>query len=368
MRAVSKVLTRTLVRQFYQANAGFFLVTIGLAFGFLKTPQHIDIATALAFSPVYYLIPFGLFTLYTAKTLQFCFTAQRLHTNQFLGWLVLLPKAKRVPLIIYTQIRLLLPVIAYSLLLLSVAVQHQLWTSALLVTGGNIVMILAAAHLLHKRLISPTDPGTMSATGRWTSRLPKPLAMLFIHHLFNRQAMLLLGIKAVSIAVISGAVLIFEIEGTDYRFLSLGMLLSGGINSILSFHYQQFEQKELLIFKNLPATTSFWFGRFLFTYILIFLPEIVVLMGNTITRVPVNIILGSALLPVAMLSFYQSILYRRAQDMDGFVKYPFFTTATLFFVILGYAPAYAIAIGLLILSYFIFRINFRQFSPAVRAD
>jgi vacuolar-type H+-ATPase subunit I/STV1 len=360
-------LTRTLVRQFYQANAGFFLVTLGLVFGFLKTPQHIDIATALAFTPVYYLIPFGLFMLYTAKALQFCFTAQRLHANQFLGWLVLLPKAKRALLIIYLQILLLAPVIAYSLLLLSVAVQHQLWTPALLVTGGNLVLILAGAHLLHKRLISPTDPGTMSATGRWTSKLPKPLSMLFIHHLFNRQAMLLLGTKAVSIAVISGAILIFEMEGSDYRFLTLGMLLSGGINSILSFHYQQFEQKELLIFKNLPVSTNFWFGRFLLSYVLLFLPEVVVLMGNTITRVPVHTILGSALLPVAMLSFYQSILYRKTLDMDGFIKYPFFTTATLFFVILGYAPAYAIAMGLLILSYFIFRISFRQFSPVVKA-
>ncbi|GAB5527255.1 MAG: hypothetical protein Roseis2KO_51270 [Roseivirga sp.] len=365
MSAVTKVLVRTLVKPFYQANAGFFLITVGLLFGFLKTPQHIDIATALAYSPLYYLIPFSLFALYSIKTLQFCFTAQRLNINQFLGWLVLLKPQARVPLIIYIQIQLMAPVLAYSGLLLGTAIQHQLWVSALIVAGANLLLILTAAHFLHKRLISPVDPNLISGFRLWTNKLPKPFSMLFIHHLFTRQAVLLLGTKAISIGVIIGAILIFQMEGTDYRLLTLGMLLSSGINAALSFQYHKFEQTGMSVFKNLPVSTSTWFGQFVLTYLLLMLPEVVVFLGNTLTDAPFGLLIGSALLPVALLSFYQSILYQRSMTMDNFIKYPFFATATLFFVVLGYMPAYVLVLGFLLISYLIFKIYYRSYQPTV---
>lgn len=365
MSAVRKVLVRTLVKPFYQANAGFFLITVGLLFGFLKTPQHIDIATALAYNPLYYLIPFSLFALYSIKTLQFCFTAQRLNTNQFLGWLVLLKPRARVPLIISIQAQLMAPVLAYSGLLLGTAIQHQLWVSAAMVVGANLLLILIAAHFLHKRLISPVDPNLISGFRLWTNRLPKPFSMLFVHHLFTRQAVLLLGTKAISIGVIIGAILIFQMEGTDYRLLTLGMLLSGGINAALSFQYHRFEQTGLSVFKNLSVSMNTWFGQFTLTYLLLMVPEVVVFLGNTLTNAPFDLLIGSTLLPVALLSFYQSILYQRSMTMDNFIKYPFFTTAVLFFVILGYIPAYALVLGLLLISYLIFRLCYRSYQPTV---
>lgn len=365
MSAVGKVLVRTLVKPFYQANAGFFLITVGLLFGFLKTPQHIDIATALAYSPLYYFIPFGLFTLYSIKTLQFCFTAQRLKTNQFLGWLVLLKPKSRVPLIISIQTQLMAPALAYSTLLLGTALQHQLWMSATIVVSGNLLLILTSAHFLHKRLITPVDPNLISGFRLWTNKLPKPFSMLFVHQLFTRQAVLLLGTKVISIGVIVGAVLIFQMEGTDYRLLTLGMLLSSGINAAFSFHYQRFEQTGMSVFKNLPISTNRWFGQFTLSYLVLMIPEAVVFLGNTITDAPLLLLIGSTLLPVGLLSFYQSVLYRKSVSMDHFIKYPFFTTATLFFVILGYVPAYTLVLGLLLISYLIFKLYYRRFQATI---
>lgn len=365
MRAIKKVLVRTLVKPFYQANAGFFLITVGLLFGFLKTPQHIDIATALAYSPLYYSIPFALFALYSIKTLQFCFTAQRLKTNQFLSGLVILKPKARVPLIIYLQTQLMIPVLAYSALLLVMALQHQLWMSAIIVMGGNLLLILTSAHFLHKRLITPVDPSLISGFRMWTSKLPKPLPMLFIHQLFTRQAVLLLATKAISIMVIVGAILIFQMDGKDYRLLTLGMLLSGGINAAFSFQYHKFEQTNLSLFKNLPIGAGSWFGQFTISYVLLLLPEAVVFLGNTLMDAPPVLLIGSILLPVSLLSFYQSILYRKSVSMDNFIKYPFFTTAILFFVILGYVPAYLLVLGLLSMSYLVFRVYYRRFSPII---
>jgi hypothetical protein len=71
--------------------------------------------------------------------------------------------------------------------------------------------------------------------------------------------------------------------------------------------------------------------------------------------------MGALTLPIALLSFYHALLYRKHMSMDQFIRYPFFTTAILFFTILGYVPAYAIAGALFIIGYGIFRSHHRKF-------
>ena len=139
------LLFKSLVRPFYQANAGFFLVTVFLAFGFLKTPQHVDIATALAHHPVYYLIVLVPWVLYALKTLQFCQAQKRLPAYQFLGYLQLLPRAKRLRQVMLVQAGLLAPTLAYSVLLAAVALQEQQWLSLACVVLGNLLIWLVAS-------------------------------------------------------------------------------------------------------------------------------------------------------------------------------------------------------------------------------
>ena len=120
MKSISKVLIRVLIKEFYQSNAGFFLVTIGLLFGFLKTPQHIDIAAALASTPIYYLIPMALWSLYASKTYFFVHRIKKIPSNSFLTDFVLLAAAQRKLLAIYF---LLYAIAKWSVTLLSFKIQ-----------------------------------------------------------------------------------------------------------------------------------------------------------------------------------------------------------------------------------------------------
>ena len=358
---IRKVLVNTLVKQFYQSNAGFFLVTLGLFFGFLKVPQHMDIAGVLATNPIYYLVPLVLWSLYAVKTLNFVISLKRSKAHLFVTDLVLLEAMKRKPLIIYIQTLLLAPALVYSLLLLFMAVKLNEIQSALFVVAGNLIILLISAHILHHWLVRPLDSGTTRKRQFWTSWLPKNFSTLFLHHLFNKQPIGLLSTKVFSIAVVIGASTIFQSSEGDLRILTLGMLMTSAINSPLTFRQTEFEFKSQCIFANLPIARwkkAFW--TFMGFWFLI-LPEMVVLIGNNLGLVEPIHFFELTFMLVSLLLFYYTISVTRRMVMDQFVKYPFFLTAMLFFVILGYVNSLLISTAMMILSLGIYFSN--RFTP-----
>lgn len=355
MKSINKVLVRVLVKEFYQANAGFFLIMTGLLFGFLKTPQHIDIASFLASNPIYYLIPLVLWSLYALKTFLFAYRIKKLPANSFITDFVLLSPIARKITTAYLQLLLLAPTVAYSMLLGAVAYKINAIESLVMLVLGNLVILLISAHFLHNRLIQPVDAKASNKFVSWTQNLPKHLNTLFIHHLFNRQPIPLLFTKLLSIGIIIGASLLYRSSVNDLRFLTLGVLLATGINSTLSFKYFEFEAKNLRIFRNLPISIASKFMTITTTYALLMIPELLVLLGNNYNDAsPLH--LGKTMLMFLSLSiFYHSIVQLKNMDMDHFVRYPFLLTATLFFVILGNVQPLTIGLVLIMISYIIFR-------------
>ena len=336
MKVIHKVLIRTLVKEFYRANAGFFLFVALLAFGFLKTPEHEAIAGALANNPIYYLVPLGLWMLYAIKTISFCFTAKRLPANWFLTDLNLLTNGKRKSLVLYLQLLLLIPILGYSAFLAYIAFRQGQTNSAIMVIVGNLLILLASGHLLHAKLIEPTDSSTKSRFQSWTSMLPKWYSMYFIHNLFQRHGISLLVNKFFSIGVILGATAIFEVEGVDLRYLALGMLLSSAINAGFSFRHQEFDRNSMKIFRNLPINKLNLFWKDTITYFLLSLPEIIVLFGNNLLNISIFHLVQIGLILPTILILHRTVMLTSIKGMEQFMKYVFFTTAILFFVIMGH--------------------------------
>lgn len=355
MKAVRKVLVRTLVKEFYRANTGFFLVVLGLGFGFLKTPQHIDLASFLAFTPFYYLVVLGFWMFYTVKTVSFVFTVKRLPNSNWLSYLVLLNPFKRLKLVLYVQTLLLLPILGYGLFMSAIALQLSQWTSVALVISGNLILLFTSAHIVERRLTSPVDTKLQIGFRSYVNNLPKPFPMLFVHHLLNRQSVLLLGTKTASLIILVGFIRIFEMEGADLRLLNLGLLLSAAVNAAFCFHYHQYQQKELALYHNLPISKNLQFVWYGLSYLILMLPELMVFFGNLGLTISTVFLLKSALLPLALLLFYHCLFYLKGIDMDGFMKVVFFVTAILFFVILGRIEEIFLSGMFLLLSYFIFQ-------------
>lgn len=347
MSAISKVLVRTIVIEFYKENAGFLLVIIGLGFGFLKTPQHIDIASALAFKPLLYLIPISFWILYTLKTLNFAFRIKRLPQNWLLTDINVLKSTKLKSLAIFIQVLLLAPVLGYSEFMVIIALDLGQFQSAIFLIIANLLILLVSAHFLHRSLIQPVDSTISNSFRSWTHFLPKSYPFLLIHHLAKRHGASFLLAKLSSIAIILGASAVFNLEGIDLRLLALGVLLSSAVNANFSFKYNAFERTSLKLYRNLPVSKINLLGKDIVTYLILSLPEFLVLFGNNISDVSLLILIKTALILPATCLLYHTIVKTKSMSIDQFVKYVFFITAFLFFVILGHANLLVITAVLL---------------------
>ncbi|OEK03360.1 hypothetical protein BFP97_18335 [Roseivirga sp. 4D4] len=347
MSPVAKVLVKTIVKEFYKENAGFFLVILGLGFGFLKTPQHIDIASALAFRPIYYLIPMVLWILYTLKTLNFFSRIKRLPQNRFLTSISGLENKRLKPLVVFIQLLLLIPILGYGIFMTIIAIGLQQTYSALILVVSNVFLLMVAAHFLFLQLVKPIDPKTSSFASRRIGILPKTYPFLPIHHLFQRHSISLILTKLFSIGLILGATAIFNMEGVDLRYLALGTLLSSAIHANFSYRHYEFEMSSLLLYRNLPMPRVKSFGQNALTYIILSIPEFLVFFGNNIQSVAIVDLVQIALIIPVISVLHHAMIKHQAFDLEGYFKYIFFLTAFLFFVILGYVPIYLLEIILL---------------------
>ncbi len=350
MSALKKVLIRTIVIEFYKENAGFLLVVLGLGFGFLKTPQHIDIASALAYQPVYYLAPLGLWILYSLKTLSFFFRIKQLPQNWFLTDLNTLKSVKQKWLAVYVQLLLLVPVLGYSIFMTIIAAQLGQIQSVLILTISNVAILITVAHFLHRRLITPVDISISKKSRDWTKLLPRTYSFLFIHHLAKRHGISLVLTKFFSIGIILGTTAIFNVEGVDLRYLALGLLLSSAVNASFSFKYNAFEKDALKLYRNLPLSKLNLFGKNSITFLILSLPEFLVFFGNNLSDVNVFELIKTVLIIPIMAQLYYEIIRWKGINEEASVKYIFFITAFLFFVILGYVELVAIEAVVLSMS------------------
>lgn len=343
--SISRVLSNVIIKQFYVRNTGFFLLTIGLGFGFLKTPQHMDLASFLAMNPVYYLVPLGLWTLYAVKALGFITHVKKSPENVWLSHLDIINAGRRRLIVLGVTIGLLFPILGYSIFLMTIAVILSQWLSVATVLVGSILLLMTTCWITESRLIEIRDikstPGAFFKV-RW---LPNHEPFYFIKHLFSQRGLYLLGLKVFSIGILLGSIAIFKVESIDLRLIGLGVLLSTAINSPLALNQSEFFNSQLQIFRNLPARLSRRFATLVATNFFLLIPELAILFGNLIGQVELIQLLGFTLLYLGLMLFALSFFFLRQADMESFAKYVFFAAAALFFVILGYVPP--IALGLL---------------------
>ncbi len=83
MKALTTVLIKVLVREFYREHAVFFLMVVGLAFGFMSKVEHMFLAEFFISMPVVTLIPVGLWVVYTARIVSFNARILRQDENGF---------------------------------------------------------------------------------------------------------------------------------------------------------------------------------------------------------------------------------------------------------------------------------------------
>lgn len=359
MRAIDLVLTKVFVKRFYSENAGFFLVLLGICFGFLKAPQHFELSQALADKPIFYLIPIALWVLYALKVARFCSKVGKEGESIMLGLIDLVGKTRLFWLVARAQLNLFLPVLGYGLFMAYVAFQNQKFISVLIVIGSLAILLLGLILWHTRNLLKPKDFRLVSTSmvSRWK---PKYYLELYIHHLLSFQGLRLVLMKLLSLLILYISIQVFLEEAIDLRYLALGALLSATTNSFFSMNYVQFERSELQLYRNLPIgffkrTASFWL-----TFIVLSTPEFLILAGQLSSTVNWFDLLSLMLFIPSLLLFLLAVAYQPNFNQERFTKQVFFISATLFFVILGHAGVLTLTLLALIVSVLMLRVWFSK--------
>lgn len=359
MRAIDLVLSKVFVRRFYSENASFFLVLLGVCFGFLKAPQHYELSRALADKPIFYLIPIGLWILYALKVARFCSKVNREKESIMLGSIELVGRAKLFWLTAKLQIKLYFPVWAYGLFMAYVALKDQEAFSAVIVVVSLAILLLALCLWQTRSFLLPKEFGLITQRARFSWK-PASLYQFYIHQLLNFQGIRWILIKLISFLILYIAIQVFLEEAIDFRYLSLGVLLSATANSFFSLDYVEFERSQLQLFRNLPIgflkrITSFWF-----TFLILSIPEFLVLVGQLSLIVNWFDLISLMFFIPSLLILFMAVAYQPNFNQERFTKQVFILTATLFFVILGYVLVLALVVLALIVSVLMLKVWMRE--------
>ncbi|QJW90392.1 hypothetical protein HNV11_13900 [Spirosoma taeanense] len=270
------ILFRIFVSRFYVQNAGTFLFIILLAFGFLSTREHEALILAILGSPFLLALVLLLWGLYTLNVSAFNRQVLTEPEHLFLQTFWLMPNPVRGAMWLVIHTAQLLPMIAYATWIVIRGVQHKAFGPVLAIGFALLVFVCVSAWSTDFRLRNP-GPDTRQLP-RLNVRLPYEL--FFPAYWLRHEPLSFVLTKAFSGLLLAGVCRLFPTDDYDQRLLLIGLLLAGLGHSQVGGQLSAFERQYLLLLPNLPLAWWQRLSRYAFTYGLIWLPELLILLRN----------------------------------------------------------------------------------------
>ncbi len=372
MTSELRVLTKVIGHSFYQRNAGFFLVIFLLLFGIAgekAKPMHHAIMWEMAGSAAILLVAAAVWLLYAFKCLQFGLKTLALPENEFLYCISLLPFRRQMGSLFAIQAYLHLPVWLYALTAAGVAVvERRAYATAAVIVLYNAVLCLGVAGVFHRRITQPNQDRNPSLLNRlFDFRFAKPYPAFFWSYLLHQEKVLLFSTKAFSLLILVGIIPLYASVDYDERMLRIGFLLSAFAHVILVQQYRDWEERYLLITRNLPLSLTRRFGQYALVYLGVLLPEILVLphfLSSTFAWVQWIDYTGMTL--CICLGFH-CLLFTDLPS-EKYVNRVFFIFVGLFLLVMYHVPPLVIAGLLLVLAYWLLQRYYYRYEKLETAE
>ena len=299
------VLNRIFVRQFYAQNAGAFLVIILLAFGFLSAVEHKALITAALGSPFLLAIVSILWSLYLLKTISFVWQQLTAPEHLFLQAFWLVPTPTRWALWLTLQTGLLFPIIAYAGWMVQIATNYQKWDSLSAIVLVILGFIGTGAWLNDHRLRHPS-PDTLRLPHL---RVKLRYELFFPTYWLRHEPLSFVLTKAFSGLLLAGVCRLYPTDDYDQRLLLIGLLLAVLGHAQVGGQLSTFERQYLRFLPNLPLSRVQRFGRYVLTYGLIWLPDLLILVRNCPTEIRLDYVVWLWLTGWGWLLLLHSLAY-----------------------------------------------------------
>lgn len=361
MNSIIKVLHKILTREFYRINAGFFLLVIGICFGFLRDVEHVALAQSFVSSGSLMLIPVAVWLFYTVKIITFNSLAIRQPQNAFVHSAALIPSRLATGLLLVSLLQFM-PVLLYGGFLMIVAWKLHQTTALLEVAMAFAFCLLVIGGSLFWNITHANDELKVSwLRSRLNVALSRPFIWFYPTWILRRQPGLVIGTKVFSMLLLLAVSKLYNYDSYDPRLFNMGCALAFASNLVLVFHYHRFENFHFSLLRSLPLSLSRRLAYFVLTFLILLMPEFAVMINYLPHNVSLPQLASSTLFCVSITFLGYSYLFLRDITLENVTQRIFLMSFLWIVLILFKVPALALAAIHSILALMIYRKHFYCF-------
>lgn len=341
MNPVTHILHKVFVREFYRCNAGFFLLVIGVAGGFMRSYEHIALAEFFTSAPIVMLIPLSAWMFYLIKVIRFNQDVLRQDENEIVFSTSLLPTIAQWTHLVGTVSMQLMPIIAYSVFLTLVALKNRMIPGAVISSCASFIIICVASLRLYFSLLRPRLQDDVGwATNFLNTRLTRHYSFFFAEWIIRKQALVFIGTKLFSTSILYGITQLYLYEEYDIRLLGMGTALALSANVNLVWEMHQFDNHHLGITRNLPFGYIQRLGYFTLSMVLLTLPEAGIIIKQFPAPLSTPDLVYTLTFGWSILLAFNGFLYVRDRAQEQLMTMVFFAGFAMIILILFGVPIF----------------------------
>jgi hypothetical protein len=362
MNPILRILTKVFVSEFYRINAGFFLIVIGLCFGFLRDIEHIALAQYFTASPLLLLIPLLVWFLYALKIISFNSIAIKKKENEFVYNLALVKLGKSWGFILVMSVFQFLPAILYGLFLIAMSLKNHRTDIAWMIFGSQAFFWTLISSIFLWEVTHPNPGININFFQRKiNSSLIRTYAFIYPEWITRKQPVMTMVTKILSCILIVGISRLYLFDSYDERLFGMGCALTFSFNLVIVFYYHRFENFHFQIIRSLPLSLHRRLGNFISTLVLLEAPEILTIINYCPSNISLWQLTAIVLLGISIGLAAYGLLFTGDILLESFIQKVFAACFIWITLILFKMPIIILAIVNGVIGYIASQKNFYEF-------
>ncbi len=355
------ILIKTISREYYRQNVGFYLFILLFGFGFLSSTEHVTLSK-LCMANGYMLIWVVLaWLLHVLKTTLFFHRTLLLPEYALLQDFSLKSKWTQVKELSILQLNLNAPFLAYSAFMVSVAIKFGSHLGIILVVLANLILLAAPITAKFYRLRHFSFSLKFESANRGFSIFPNWASLYFLRHLLRNQPILFFSTKIYAALFIVGGSHLFYTDEYDVRLLFICILLAASGQFPMGKEFSNFTSVNLLFEKNLPRSLVKVFTSQAITSLWLVIIDLCLIGYHWADKVSEFSILGAGLFFWLTMLFWMTFSHSKLIWNEKYIKGIYYLGIFLFVLIMFKVPLILFDLAILGCSWWIFKRNYFTF-------
>lgn len=316
------VLVKTIVMQFYRVNSGFFLTVFILLFGLMNGKAVIDmhhqIMRGISSSFSFFAGASLIWLTYSIKCINFTTRTLKDPSGSFLYTMQTLSDKHQKAMFVMLQCLMMAPLTIYGLLTVTVGYGYgkMLYPTLFLF----LQVTLFAAGIIPLRTINNTWNEKHVRINLPNRKFNFGQKWYLLLYSINDRKATFVGIKIFSLLLLQAMVAANRTEANRESFSFLILFLIAA-HAMLPAYYVRFSEQQMSFLRNMPISRSRHLANYLFTYSLIFLPEMLFLTINAHHTLTLQVIGSLFTSAIATSLLYTSLQYLPKLTTERYITY-----------------------------------------------